>query len=73
MRILPSRFFDHLEESPGISVITLNFFSFTAFLSTSSPPTPRAVAPALMKAPAFCRFTPPVGTRRIWGRGPLKA
>ena len=51
-----------LRKARVLSVMMLNFFSLIAFLSTNSPPAPRAVAPALMKAPAFCRFTPPVGT-----------
>jgi len=42
-----------LRKARVFSVMMLNFFSFNAFLSTSSPPTPRAAAPALIKAPAF--------------------
>src|SRR5262249_27059872 len=45
----------------------------TAFGSTSEPPTPRQQAPALRKASAVFRSTPPVGISLTWGRGPRRA
>src|SRR5215475_13695996 len=40
---------------------------------TSSPPTPRAAAPASMKPPAVSRLTPPVGIIKICGKGAFHA
>src|SRR5262249_31961973 len=44
-----------------------------AFGETSSPPTATATEPARMNSSTLVRFTPPVGTSGIWGRGPFSA
>src|SRR5437667_4054599 len=46
---------------------------FRASAWTSSPPIPNAAAPASMNSAAVFRFTPPVGTSGICGRGPFRA
>ena len=57
----------------ALEVITSTLPSRSAFTSTSSPPTATAAAPALMNSGVVSRFTPPVGTKSIWGKGPLSA
>src|SRR5438128_11202 len=56
-----------------LDVITSSLPSRRAFKSTSSPPTATAAAPALMNSGVVSRFTPPVGTKSICGKGPLRA
>src|SRR5439155_765591 len=57
----------------ALDVITSSLPSRRAFKSTSSPPTATAAAPALMNSGVVSRFTPPVGIKSIWGKGPLSA
>src|SRR5438128_7801832 len=57
----------------ALEVITSTLPSRSAFTSTSSPPTATAAAPALMNSGVVSRFTPPVGTKSICGKGPFSA
>src|SRR5512133_3606502 len=50
-----------------------NFPAITDLLSTNSPPTPHAHAPAFRKSPIVSRLTPPVGAISMCGKGPLSA
>src|SRR2546430_7973181 len=57
----------------AFSVILANSLAATAFLSTNSEPTASAAEPAAMNSAAVFRFTPPVGIKSIWGKGPFRA
>src|SRR5260370_39921747 len=57
----------------AVSTISWGLLDFRASGWISSPPMPRAAAPASMNSAAVERLTPPVGASGICGSGPFSA